>query len=335
MNTSLRAIQTGFVLSIFLSSILFFSGFCINSSTNTVVAQRERLISFPAYIEISYDVGPLNEDLAIDKSISVPINITYTTGIPDSLSIIKPWTLRNIIIFGSMIVPMQKIHLEIEEKPDWADIHLTNEDVYVDIPFQGDPVDPVTTTLVISPREEAPAVPQSITIKATSQQIGRVQDQERSVSVSFTPSFIPTVDISVERSIREAGPHETVSFQIIVENMGNKKARVWADIIGQYPEWTPVITPPRVDVLPGEQKTFDFSVYTPYYFGWHNEREAFDLEFTYKIFPVRADAPEGGPDIISLTVSNYGFSTPGFEIILLVGAIICVAYLTKRRMKEK
>jgi len=325
MTTSLRACKTGLVLLLFISSCLIFTG--VQPST---VEARQKILTFPSYLNIDYDENPLNNDLAIDKSISVPVNVTYTTDIPTDFGRFLPWQIRNIILFGSMIGPMQKIHLEIVDAPDWADIYLSQQDIFVNIPLKGDS-ETAKTSLVISPREEAPAVPQSIEIKATSTEIGRITGREIQLSVSFTPKFIPTITISPEEPTRTVGPRQTVNFKIDITNNGNKKIRVTPTLVGVDDEWTPTMNPPFLDIQAAGEGTFTYSIYTPYYFGWHNEIESFQLDFTAQIFPIRPDAPVGGPYSIYLRVNNYGFSTPGFEVFLFFAAFLIVAYLMKRK----
>jgi len=327
MTKHLKTVKASLIMGILLlSAIAIFSA--------PVSAQRSKLFSFPSYIDVTFDSGPLNEDLAIDKSVNVPLNITYRTDIPENFGRLLPWQLRNIFLFGSMIGPMQKIHIDVVDMPTWADIYVTSADIFVNIPFKGEEA-PQQVSLVISPREEAPAVPQSIVLHFTALTIGRITGQEREVQIPFTPSFIPSIEINVENPIREAGPHQSVNYKITVQNLGNKKARVYPDIQNDKPRWTPTINPPHLDVYPGSTGEFYFSVYTPYDFGWHNERGKFDIKFTYKIFPVREDAPVGGPDTISLTITNLGFSTPGFEMITLFAAAIILGIILKKRSMSK
>jgi len=325
MKTALRMAQAGLVVLLLLSSALVLTG-----QDKPAEAARSRLITFPSYININYDASALNEPLAIDQSINIPINISYTTDIPETFGRFLPWQIRNIILFGSMIGPMQKIHVEVINAPDWADIFIAQQDLFVSIPFENSQ-ETAQTSLVISPREEAPAVPQSIDLKATSESIGRIQAREIQRAVSFTPRFIPTISITPEEPTRTVGPRESIGFQINVKNNGNKKVRVTPQLININNEWTPTINPPFQDIQAEGEANFVFSIYSPFDFGWHNEIESFQLDFTAQIFPLRDDAPVGGPYSIYLRVNNYGFSTPGFEMVVFLAAAIFVGLLIRRR----
>ncbi|MEM0493037.1 MAG: hypothetical protein QXS02_03665, partial [Candidatus Thermoplasmatota archaeon] len=191
------------------------------------------------------------------------------------------------------------------------------------------------TSLVISPREEAPAVPQSIEIKMTCNEIGRVKSTEKTISLTFTPSFVPTITINVDQPIRTVSPRETVRYKIDIRNNGNKKIRVTPQLIGIDEKWTPTINPPFQDIDSSSEGYFIFSVYAPYDFGWHNEIESFQINFTVQIFPPREGSLTGGPYSIYLQANNYGFSTPGFEIITVLSALIIIGLiLRKRRIKN-
>jgi len=336
MTKHLRAIKICLIIGILISSssLLFFSGIL---GENTASAQRPYVLSFNSYIDIEYNPAPLNEDLAIEKSINVPLSIKYQTDIPKNfmglISGIGLWQIRNLVLYGSPIGPMQKIHVEVVNKPDWADIYISQPDMFIDIPFQGD-IANTTTSLVISPREEAPAVPQSIVLKVECLSIGRINSIEFTETVPFTPSFVPTVTISPERPTRNVVPRENVEFKIVVKNNANKKIRVTPDLNNANNEWVPTINPPFNDIAPSGEETFIFSVYTPFDFGWHNDIESFQIDFTAQIFPLRDEAPVGGPYSIYLRVNNYGFSTPGFEILTLFAAIVIAGILIKKRYKK-
>jgi len=334
MTKHLRAIKVSLIIGILLiSTITVFTAGIFKE--NTVSAQMLPLFSFNSYIDIEYDPTPLNEDLSIEKSTNVQLTVKYRTDIPEKFLWWLPiWQIRNLILYGTMIGPMQKIHIEIVDKPDWADIYIAQPDTYVEIPNQGTVVEE-TTSLVISPREEAPAVPQSIVLRVSCLAIGRIKAIEYEETVAFTPSFVPTITIIPENPTRTVGPRASVEYKISVKNNANKKIRVTPQLGNVASKWTPTINPPFNDIAPAGQEDFIFSIYTPYDFGWHNEIESFQIDFIAQIFPLRTEAPVGGPYSIFLRINNYGFSTPGFEVLTLIAAIAIAIILLKKGYIKK
>ncbi len=316
-------------LSILILAILFISFSLVsNASGNNSLSNEEsspKRFSFNSYIRIEYDATKLNKDLDVDQSINVPLIISYETDIPEGL-FSKYWRVKNFFLYGSTIGPTQQITLEVLKQPDWADIILAQGNLLVDFPSKGNPIK-VETSLIFSPYEDAPAQPYTITIKATSEQFGRINGFSTTADILFTPSFVPTVTIITEKPTRTIHPKESVNFNIQVKNEANKKARITPQLITPTPGWSPTINPPFFDVLPGEEQSFIFSVYTPFDFGWHDQIETFQIDFTTQIFPLRENAAKGGPYPIFLRIENYGFSTPGFEIfpiLLSFGSIILI-----------
>jgi len=325
-------ITTGILILVLLSISAF--GPVVSADESTMAEERVKLFSFQSYIDIMVDMTPLNQNLEIDQSINVPITITYSTDVPDNFMQFLPWQLRNIVLYGSMIGPMQQITLEIIDEPDWADISLAKNDILTNIPNQGNPIEK-TTSLILSPYEEAPAKPYSIKIKASCNQIGRINQFSTENTVSFTPSFVPTVTIVPERPTRTVGPRESVNFEIKVKNEANKKARITPTINTSASEWSPTINPPFFDINPGAEEVFTFSVYSPYDFGWHNEIQSFQIDITTRIFPLNEDAAVGGPYSIYLRINNYGFSTPGFELLPILAAIGIALIMVRKKYLDR
>ena len=337
MRKNFRAVQVSLILGMFLfSSIAMLPGVTEKEAKAALLAQRPKLFSFNSYIDIEYDPTPLNENLNIDESVNVPLTVKYWTDAPENFLQFVPWQIRNLFLFGSIIGPMQKLHLEIVDKPDWANIYISQPDILSNIPLGGqESAVEVTTSLILSPRVEAPSQSYSIAITATCDTIGRINGFEHEEFIDFTPSFVPTIQITPEEPTRTVSPRESVNFKITVKNDGNKKTRITPSLSDIDSKWTPTINPPFYDISPGGTGEFTFSIYTPYDFGWHNEIESFQIDFTAQIFPLREDAPVGGPYSIFLRVNNYGFSTPGFEIITLFAAIIIVGIILKKKHSTK
>lgn len=312
-----------------ITGILFFSLFTlIPMPNNTASAQ---LIGFNSYIDFSYDTTPLEEPLDIDVSVTVPIKVKYWTNIPQFFR--KGYPINYMILFGSPIGPMQKIHLEILETPEWANIYISSPDVLMNIPFDGEEPIEMETNLILSPRVEAPAEPSRIDIRGTCDKIRRLNGYSYQESIEFTPSFIPTIQIEPEDSIRTVGPHESVTFKIKIYNGGNKITRVTPKLIDIDDKWTPTINPPNFEIPPNKESTFSFSIIAPFDFGWHNEYGRFEIEFLSEVYPYRGDSPTS-TESIYLVVNNYGFSTPGFELPLLLFALIAIGFIIRRKKKK-
>ena len=329
MTKNLKAVKASLIISILILSVI-----AIFTPVSTVsAADRIKLFSFNSYIDIVYDPAPLNEDLQIEKSINIPLTIKYKTDIPERFLPLMPWQLKNIILYGSMIGPMQKIHIEVVDSPDWADIYISQPDNFANIPDETTEVE-ITTSLVISPYEDAPAKPASIVLQVETETIGRINGVTFKETVPFTPSFIPTVSLSTDKPIRTIGPHESVNFEITVRNNANKKIRVTPKIVGDYSDWTPTINPSFDDIEAGQERVFTYSIIAPFDFGWHNEIESFEIDFTAQIFPLREEAAVGGPYPFYLRVNNYGFSTPGFEVITLLAALFFVGIILRKKFSN-
>jgi hypothetical protein len=329
----IKTIKTGIILFVLLLSILSFV------PTSEVVKAEDpessRLIAFNSYLDLSYDITPLNEPLAIDVSVTIPLTVYYWTNIPDFFRAI-PFPINYIILFGQAIGPMQKIHLEVLNEPDWANIYISSPDILIDIPFHGDGQYKRDVNLVLSPRVEAPAVSYKIDVEASCGSIKRLNGFSYQESIEFTPSFIPTIQISIDKPTRTVSPHTAVNFDITVRNLGNKITRVTPTLKLSNEvkeEWTPTINPPNFEINSNSENTFSFSIIAPFDFGWHNKYESFEIEFLSEVYPYRQGSPSN-TESIYLVVNNYGFSLPGFEFPILIISMIVVGLIILKRRKK-
>jgi hypothetical protein len=324
MKKNLRMVKTSLIIGILLlCAIIPF--ITIHDTT----ASAAKLISFNSYIDLQYNLSALDKPLQIDVAVSIPITVKFWTDIPDVFSKI-PFPFNNIILYGKPIGPEMKIHLEILNAPEWANIYLSSPDVLTNIPIKKDGAVYLQTDLIISPKVEAPAEPQRIDIRVSTETIKRLSNISIEKSIPFTPSFIPTIGIDAENPIRTVGPHESVAFRITIKNSGNKITRVTPKIVGTEDKWTATINPPEAEIQPNQESTFTFSIITPYDFGWHNEYGRFEIDFQSEVYPFIAGSPTHNQSIY-LVVNNHGFSTPGFEFVVLIGAILVIITLMRKK----
>jgi hypothetical protein len=291
-----------------------------------------KLIMFHSYMDLQYDSTALNKPLQIDVAVSIPINVTYWTDIPDLFKKI-PFPINNYILYGSPIGPEQKIHLELLQHPDWANIYFSSPDIILDIPLASEGKKTITTDLIISPKIEAPAESQRISIVVSCSELKRLGNYTFQKDIPFTPSFVPTISIQIDNPIRTVGPHTSVSYTITVKNLGNKITRVTPTMIGGD-KWTTTINPPNYEINPDSEGKFVFSLITPYDFGWHNEYGRFQVNFFYEVYPFRSGSPTANESIY-LVVNNNGFSLPGFEFSALIIAFLIVFVILQKRRNRK
>ena len=329
MINHLKTVKVSLILGMLLLNSLLF----VPPHTTTVTAQKA--ISFHSYFEITYDISPLNQPLQIDVAVSIPVHIKFWTDIPSvfALKSIR-FPFSNLFLFGAPIGPEQQIHLEINNQPTWANVYFSSPDILADIPFEGETPVNKTVNLIISPKVEAPAEPQSLDITASSQTLKRLNGFSQSINIPFTPSFIPTIAITMDEPIRTVGPHQSVNFNIKITNSGNKITRVTPVIIGADSAWTPTINPPQFEIPAGQSSTFTFSVITPFNFGWHNENGYFQLNFEAQVYPFVSGSPTSNQSV-QVIVNNQGFSTPGFEAVIFIIAIFAVALILQKRHARK
>lgn len=325
MTKNFKSVKISAILCLLLLST--FSGFGFFSTVRAAP-----LIQFGSYIDIVFNTTELNKPFEIDVSVNIPVKVLYWTEIPRTYKLL-PYPLNNLIYFGRPVGPMQKIHLEIVNQPEWANVYFSDSELLVQIPVEGDTPVEVWGNLVISPRIEAPAVSQKVIIKATCESIYRLRGiDDYTESTEFTPAFVPTVQISTDTPIRNAGPRETVEFRIDVKNLGNKLTKVTPDLIDPALGWNAIINPTVREINPGEETYFTFSVITPFNFGWHDEVESFEVEFNSEIYPYRADSPKDKRSVYT-TVYNYGFATSGVEIAIaafIILLLVAIIIYTKR-----
>ena len=307
---------------------------------------------FDQYIEIDYDASLLNQTIDVDQSLNIPLTITYWTNIPDYLfwdmffgnctilqKFLEPirgifFAIINTWIFGEAL-PTQLLHVNIVEELPWANVRIATPNVSAEIMTNNFSKEFVTyppkrnffqftSSLIISPLEEAPAQVYSIGLEVICKEKGMINEAVFREDITFTPTFIPKIQIEQERPVRIVSPLDAVNFKIAVTNTANKKVRVTPNLAIMDSKWNPAINPSFHDIVSGEQKDFFFSIYAPYDFGWYDDTKSFQMNFTAEAFPLSEGNEVGGPYQVTLTVNNHGFSTPGFEFLIMLLSLLVI-----------
>lgn len=335
MKKHLRTLKVSLLIAIFLLSIFAFS--TILPLSSSVSARKNYVLSYPSVISIEIapeSLDALNTPINIDTALLIKLKIGYSVGIPDwvqsipgSLSI-----LRNIWVFGKTIVFPQIIHIQIDGKPEWADIALLTPDIYIQ-DYSNEPIY-AYADMIITPYYDAPAVPKSINIRAEAPAVGRIQEVSFNTMLNFQPEFIPQISVEVDQPVRNAGPRQAINYQIKITNKGNKEAIVKGVIKDAPAEWAALLTPTQLPIGPGEQATMTFSITTPYSFGWHDDLRTFSISLTPERSPPTTPPLVGTPNDVQVSINSVGFAIPGFEPTLLLAALVILLAMIKIRKKK-
>jgi hypothetical protein len=327
MRKHLNFLRVGFIIILLLATTVSF-----------IPTGSAKFFEFDSQLTMTYDSDAVNEAVfqPDGPSVSIPLNIEYQVFVPESF-IGNP--IMRLIILQTFIITNAKITLTVVDPPEWAAISLSNPSPYVPISTE---IKDTQSTLQIAAYKEAPAQGFSLRIEAKTDPVlnGHVPEQTTYVDIQFQPGYIPLINVYTEKPNVVVAPQETVNFPIEITNLGNKETIVRARIV-DYPDGWATLLPQSQIVIPSARESGDntdtltFSVTPPYGFGWHNELETITLEFTPEFSPPQGggnnSAFVGTPVQFQVTLRNRGFSTPGFEFILILAAIGIILFIGRRK----
>lgn len=189
-----------------------------------------------------------------------------------------------------MIGPMQTIHLEVLDIPDWANIYISSPDILIDIPFEGDGPVEITTILIISLRVEAPAESYRISIKATWDSFKRLDGNSYQESIEFTPQYRPGFSVTGSNRSVNTPPDKKTIIPIEVKNVGNKLSRITPSIVFHLSNFSIKLNPSLLDLAIDETGTINVEVKPPSNFQGNRTVQ---IDFAIEQFPKREDSPVG------------------------------------------
>jgi hypothetical protein len=121
---------------------------------------------------------------------------------------------------------------------------------------------------------------------------------------------------------------------IDISNLGNARTIVLLEVTSVPEDWVAVITSQlTLEEGTGSQGTAYLVVKPPKSFGYHNDEQTIKISMQ----PVDADdySKKGEITYETFLVQSRGFSTPGFETIVFLGAfaltLLIVIYIRKRK----
>ena len=261
------------------------SGEIISNDTKVLFEpiKRPPIFTFNSYIDFDIDTSVLNQPIPLGSTVRLPVFIKHWTDIPQHFLWFIPWPIRNLILFHRIIPPLQTIHLEVTNIPDWATIYFSDPEIHVEIPYQGTTIE-VSTELVISPGEDAPSERYRLNLKAFCDDVGRINGYDYSCSIGFTPAYVPCLEINAHQ-FTITPRNQTTVIPINITNCGNKRTTVNGTIIEPPQGFQLTLIPENIFLDISETRQVFLKVKPPSdYIG----DEIFTLEFTAKSFPYQS-----------------------------------------------
>ena len=126
---------------------------------------------------------------------------------------------------------------------------------------------------------------------------------------------------------------DTAQFTIEVENLGNARTVVLFEVVDVPTDWNALITSQIIlEEKTGSKATAYLVVKPPKNFGYHFDEKTIKISMK----PVKADDYSKVGEILyeDFLIQSRGFSTPGFESILFVGALFAVLLVFTLRKKK-
>jgi hypothetical protein len=338
MTTHLKAVKTTLVIGFILIGSLFTT--TLFSSKSTIASAK--LLTFDSELEITYDVTDVNNAAfrPDGPSQSIRIYISYKVDIPPILITNQ---LMRLIFLQTFIIMSAQVSLSVVNQPSWAAISITPSNPYVNISTT---FEKTTAILQIAAHGDAPAEGFSLKIHASIPPLlnNHVGAKEADLDIIFQPGYTPLINIDVENPSRIVNPHETTTFRITITNLGNKETLVTGKIVNAPSGWAALLSQTQTTIPSSKSGGnnigyISFSVTPPYGFGYHDDLGPITLEFTPQFSPPQGNNSGliGTPVQVPLIVRSRGFSTPGFEAVgVLLALVIVIAFIMKKqKIKQK
>jgi len=283
-----------------------------------------------SFIKIDYDEEAANVPLIpIDMIMNIPITLNYY---------VDGYFDEDIPAFYANVAHQKNfIYLYIENKPDWCNATISPSFIQMPTLANGT-TENATLTIKIDDSAHAFDLGK-IELKVRVTNMGVIKGGTFYSNITFKPGYFPLLKLTIPgERVELIEPLETTKFDIEIENLGNAKTLVTSKVLDVPEGWTVAIDPETVigtgtTIGDDPKKTISLVLQPSIEFGYHNDREVIQVSIT----PSYIDDPSltGQEYLVSFLIQSKGFSTPGFEAILALSALIIVVICAKKRKKMK
>jgi len=328
------------VKAILLMGLLIFAIFAVITPSSS--ASILGIVNCNAILRVE-PVDPTDLEIKIEpvsETASIPIKIGYAvTGL---------FTSPTTNALSSLNVP---IALTVEPTPDWITVSLEPNVVNPRIGdlAEGNAYAYDTVNMRVSFSKNAPANERvAVGIKMEADKISglfwAINEKTSIGQLTIIPQFLPVIDATPVDNLKEVSPGEFADFKIELTNLGNAETQVIFDIVdSSIPKGWSANIPAYTFVGSEDQgsspkKTVTLRIQPPYSFGYHNEVQDIKVELYGRYWSGKKDVNLTTETFeLTFTIRNRGFSTPGFEGIIVIAAFVVVAgttvYLKKRKKR--
>jgi hypothetical protein len=319
--------------------LLFLISFSLSTSADDTYS-----INYNSYLDLEYDLSPINQPLNLSVSYSIPITIHFWTNIPEYYKQFESRLLYRFL-YDTTIKPMKKISIEVNNSPSWANIYFSMPDMLVDIPYDSDGRMSIETILIILLKEDAPHVPYTIDIFVSTDSLKRLNGFSYEESIQFIPSYIPSMETSIENPTRPIDRHNKTIVPIEITNNGNHKSIIEPSLIYNDKSHLNInISPARVEFNVDEKDIFNLSVELDSSYGFFDDinfYESVEIFFNCEKYPpdISYDSIQETEYLVFAYIQNdFGdFLNSYLASIIILIFIICiiVILIRRRRLKQK
>ena len=319
-----KLFKTTITISLFI--LIFSLSFVYFATRSSAIFDKQlmKLFECQYILEVETDENATNNPLLpLDKTIDIPLKIKFKVE-GDYADLLIPYYST----FEAYV------DIFVNNTPEWCTATIS--------PYQLRPrvsIDWVVcyANLNIKIDDTAPASKDgAVEIIINAPRAGSILAHSFNIKIPFTVGYLPILDIKSE-TIKKINPTDTARFNIELENLGNDKTNVNFHVINAPEGWivniNKMVTIGTKTLNDDTKETVTLDIKPPYGFGYHNDREVIQVSITPSYY--KNDSLAGEEYIVSFIVQSEGFSTPGFESLYLIVALIMVAFFIKKGMKTK
>jgi len=315
MNKYMKTIKITFIICFLISSLSI-----INLPRTSAIGD---IYNCTSIIDIDYNHNLTKEALLpINMTLNIPITVNYR---------VEGYYEEYIPDIYTNIGQEVFIYVEIFNTPSWCEAAITPS--FILLPATSEGVSK-NLNLSIQINQNAKAFAYgNIAIEFKVEQMGAITGEIFYKYVSFQNAYFPMLNFNTpEGTSKSVTPGEIADFDLEIENLGNSLTNVSITVIEAPDDWT-VGVPENILVDSANsnnkaKKTVKISISPSYSTGYHNEREI--IKLAIKPASVTNKSLIGQEYYVTFVVKSKGYSTPGFELPLLIIGLLIVVFISKK-----